>query len=231
MWSVNSTGYVHVACGFVLPYFLLSALLWHTIERKERRFLFFLSPSIVVNAVSSIAVGGTLWNTYQHNTTHKSPEWHTDPRYLPFPVLLMMLVSLAIVSDMHFYLTHRWCHRSVFLWKHIHRHHHVWREPFGVMGIESHPIEHVVVNVGSVVIPILIVQPPLWLVDLILMLAAYKAVTSHSTPLQNWIQQTIQRKVAWVRSGEHIEHHRTVHRYFGTLGLMDWFFGTGIYNV
>jgi len=49
------------------------------------------------------------------------------------------------VEEIFFYYTHRLLHHPR-LYKHIHKTHHEWTAPIGVVSIYAHPFEHVVSN-------------------------------------------------------------------------------------
>ncbi|XP_031208192.1 fatty acid hydroxylase domain-containing protein 2 [Mastomys coucha] len=83
--------------------------------------------------------------------------WRRDPccRELPtFHWFLMELAVFTLVEEILFYYSHRLLHHPK-LFKKIHKKHHEWTAPIGVVSIYADPIEHVVSNMLPVMVGLL----------------------------------------------------------------------------
>ncbi|XP_062358187.1 fatty acid hydroxylase domain-containing protein 2 isoform X1 [Cinclus cinclus] len=70
----------------------------------------------------------------------------TFSKELPtFQWFLVELSIFTVVEEILFYYSHRLVHHPV-LYKHIHKKHHEWTAPIGVVSIYAHPIEHIISN-------------------------------------------------------------------------------------
>lgn len=73
-------------------------------------------------------------------------KWRGLPWQAELPSFQRVLFDLAgclIIEEFGFYYTHRLLHHP-YLYKHIHKIHHEWTAPIGIVGIYAHPIEHCV---------------------------------------------------------------------------------------
>lgn len=136
----------------------------------------------------------------------------------PFPDPLTFLQQLGIcimVEEAGFYYSHRLFHLPIF-YKHIHKKHHEWTAPIGIIGIYAHPIEHIVANVF-----------PLWL-------GVFLAGGSLKFA---WVWWSIATTVTSIsHSGYHFpfsssaEAHDFHHLHFtdcyGVMGILDYLHGT-----
>jgi len=67
-------------------------------------------------------------------------------RELPtFPWVVYELFIMILVEEFFFYYSHRLLHHPR-LYKHIHKIHHEWTSPIGVVSIYAHPFEHLLSN-------------------------------------------------------------------------------------
>ena len=96
----------------------------------------------------------------------------------------------------------------------IHKQHHEWNEPVSVAFLDSHPIEHFLVNIPTVIVPLYVlpvsnVQQGIWVIS-----ATINSIVSHMT-----IIDPIQ---------PHVIHHKLRRYNFGAGGfyLMDKIMGT-----
>ncbi|XP_059149558.1 fatty acid hydroxylase domain-containing protein 2-like [Physella acuta] len=65
---------------------------------------------------------------------------------LPSPSqILVHLIAFVLVEEIGFYYSHRLLHHPR-LYKHIHKKHHEWTAPVGVVSIYAHPVEHIFAN-------------------------------------------------------------------------------------
>ena len=133
-----------------------------------------------------------------------------DIYYSPLYFLLYVLLA-----DQWFYWTHRTLHMNRFLYKHIHSIHHQWVFPMAIRAIYAHPVEHVIGNVGSLMIgplcfPINGALLCLWVTS-----ATLNSVLAHSGT-----------KIYMLTDEAHDMHHRVLLCNFGVMGLCDRLFGT-----
>ncbi|KAI8049759.1 hypothetical protein BDF22DRAFT_735624 [Syncephalis plumigaleata] len=74
-----------------------------------------------------------------------------------FPTWQSFLLQIAIffvVEDFYYYCVHRMLHIPIF-YKHIHKVHHEFSAPFGITAEYAHPIETVVLGLGTIGAPCL----------------------------------------------------------------------------
>ncbi|XP_074694740.1 fatty acid hydroxylase domain-containing protein 2 isoform X1 [Strix aluco] len=71
---------------------------------------------------------------------------NTFSKELPtFHWFLVELSIFTLIEEILFYYTHRFVHLPL-LYKHIHKKHHEWTAPIGVVSIYAHPVEHILSN-------------------------------------------------------------------------------------
>ena len=59
----------------------------------------------------------------------------------------LILVIYMYVSGIYFYVTHYALHKINFLYKYVHKTHHIWTKPFAISTIACHPIELLLNNI------------------------------------------------------------------------------------
>ena len=121
----------------------------------------------------------------------------------------------TIIADQWFYWTHRTMHRVKYFYNNIHYIHHQWTYPIAVRTIYAHPIEHIITNIGSIVLPPLIYPTSVNFLIFWVSLATFNAVVGHSG-----IRFPI------FANEKHDLHHRFLNCNYGTFGLSDRLFGT-----
>ncbi|XP_041049210.1 fatty acid hydroxylase domain-containing protein 2 [Carcharodon carcharias] len=67
------------------------------------------------------------------------------PELPTFHWVLLELCFLGLLEEVFFYYSHRLFHHPM-LYKHIHKKHHEWTAPIGIVSLYAHPIEHVLSN-------------------------------------------------------------------------------------
>lgn len=68
------------------------------------------------------------------------------PEDLPtFQWALFELIVFVLVEELGFYYSHRLLHHPR-LYKYIHKRHHEWTAPIGIVSIYAHPVEHILSN-------------------------------------------------------------------------------------
>jgi sterol desaturase/sphingolipid hydroxylase (fatty acid hydroxylase superfamily) len=58
--------------------------------------------------------------------------------------LALLGVGASILGDTHFYWTHRFMHAVPFLYRHVHKTHHISSSPNPLSGLSFHPIESII---------------------------------------------------------------------------------------
>jgi len=100
---------------------------------------------------------------------------------LPLPkwseVLFVCIVSL-LIEDFYFYWVHRLLHHGLW-YKHVHKVHHDHAAPFGISAEYAHPVETMLLGVGSVIGPLLLTRH-LFVLWVYLFLRLYQTVEAHS---------------------------------------------------
>ncbi len=125
---------------------------------------------------------------------------------------LLLFIPYIIIADIVFYLTHRLVHTK-YLYG-IHKQHHEWINPVSSSFLDAHPIEHLLVNLPTVIIPLYIakvsnIQQGLWVIG-----TTINSITGHMASLEG--------------DNPHILHHtlRKVNYGAGGLYLMDRIMGS-----
>lgn len=114
-----------------------------------------------------------------------------------------------ILSDIIFYTTHRILHTKKLYF--IHALHHSYRYTFGLGAIYAHPIEFVLNNLCSLIVPILLLGIPSNHVTIIILLISFMTVVlSHG---------------GYIKDQSHLIHHLK-YTYNYSFFITDYIFGT-----
>jgi len=136
--------------------------------------------------------------------------------------LPILLVSL-ILEDFYFYWIHRFLHWGP-MYKFIHKVHHEHAAPFGIAAEYAHPIESLMLGVGSLFGPMLLSRHvfTLWVWLLLRVFQTVEAHTGYDLPYSP-------TKIIpfWGGAIFHDYHHETFKgNYASTFTWCDWMFGT-----
>ncbi|XP_054834091.1 fatty acid hydroxylase domain-containing protein 2 [Eublepharis macularius] len=145
-------------------------------------------------------------------------KWRGEPCSLSLPTFHWFLLELAVcglVEEILFYYSHRLVHHPL-LYKHIHKKHHEWTAPVGIVSLYAHPVEHVISNMLPVVTgPVLL--------------------GSHITSVMAWFSLALLATsvshcgyhLPFLPSPEfHDFHHLKFNQCYGVLGVLDRLHGT-----
>lgn len=122
-------------------------------------------------------------------------------------------VLAPLVTDAWFYSAHRSAHVVPWLYKNIHRYHHVHVTPVAWAAIDAHPIEHALCNLAAVLVPMFLFNMSFRLQLLWVAVATFDSVRSHTVFDAS-------------RPSTHAIHHAVLTCNFGAGGLMDSVFKT-----
>lgn len=137
--------------------------------------------------------------------------------------VLGTVVISFILEDAYFYVVHRLLHWGPF-YKHIHKRHHDYAAPIGIAAEYAHPIESIILGVGTLVGPMLLTRHlfSLWFW---LLVRLYQTVEAHSG--YNFPWNPTRFIPFWGGAIFHDFHHETFTGNFSsTFTYMDWIFGT-----
>jgi methylsterol monooxygenase len=130
---------------------------------------------------------------------------------VPFPSWTTIVPQIAlffVFEDTWHYFAHRALHYGP-LYKHIHKMHHEYSAPFGLAAEYAHPLEVLILGMGTIAGPLLycLVRPDLHIVTVYIwiVLRLFQAVDAHSGydfpwSLRHWLP-------FWAGADHHDFHH------------------------
>ncbi|XP_041357077.1 fatty acid hydroxylase domain-containing protein 2-like [Gigantopelta aegis] len=132
-----------------------------------------------------------------------------------FHWVLLELTIFTMVEEVAFYYSHRLFHHPK-LYKHIHKIHHEYTAPFGLVSVYAHPIEHVIANLVPPMLGPLIMGSHLATAWMWFSLALMSTTVSHCG-----------YHFPFLPSPEaHDFHHHKFNQNYGVLGVLDRLHGT-----
>lgn len=134
------------------------------------------------------------------------------------PTFVGKIVLGFVVAEVWQYVTHRFLHLPWF-YNHIHSWHHKYRHPTSVTTFYAHPLENLVFNVGTVLVPMYVLQMSHLCSHLFIAVSVLSAVASHS----GWMY--LGSLMGWYYSA-HDEHHEYMICEYGPGLFMDYLFKT-----
>ncbi|XP_008070910.1 fatty acid hydroxylase domain-containing protein 2 [Carlito syrichta] len=145
-------------------------------------------------------------------------KWWGDPCRHDLPTFHWFLLELAtftLIEEVLFYYSHRLLHHPKF-YKRIHKKHHEWTAPIGVISFYSHPVEHVASNMVPAMLGPLVMGSHLSSITIWFSLAVTVTTISHSG-----------YHLPFLPSPEfHDYHHLKFNQCYGVLGVLDQLHGT-----
>lgn len=163
---------------------------------------------------------------------HPMAEWLGMRTYqVPFPTVSVMIIQVVLFmlfEDAYHYWMHRALHYGPF-YKYIHKQHHEFQSPFGIAAEYAHPIETVLLGVGTIGGPLLYVAATgnLHLITVFVWLTVrlLQTVDAHSgydfpVSFRNWMP-------FWAGADFHDHHHMVfLGNYSSSFRFWDWTCGT-----
>lgn len=112
------------------------------------------------------------------------------------------IILIILSQDIYFYTSHKICH--LYFFKSIHYIHHSKFD--AIYAFYAHPIDHIFVNMFSVVLPYLLFPISNYALTLMVAVQLYGAVSSHSQDLEH----------------QHKLHHLNYTKNLGTIYIIDY---------
>lgn len=179
------------------------------LDRKKlmRAVKLVLFNQIVVGGVFSVV----LYPVYTRRGCSFGPE-------LPsFQWVLFEIAIFTLVEEVGFYYSHRLFHHPR-IYRFVHKIHHEWTAPIGVVAIYAHPLEHLCSNLCPIVLGPLLMGSHIATAWMWFALAIMTTVNTHSG-----------YHLPFMPSPEaHDFHHLKFTQNYGVLGVLDRLHGTDI---
>lgn len=156
------------------------------------------SPKIYFKHFSNLAITVVLYLIY----LNKVPLYVLS-RYLPLQIL-----NVFALSNLWFYWSHRLMHSSVLM--KYHALHHSVSDPPPLATFYCSTLEHLIVNTGTLLVPLIITPLPRYVNELWTLTILYKSIKAHMADPRD----------------HHFIHHSTCVYNFGAKPFMDKLFGT-----
>ncbi|XP_030066990.1 fatty acid hydroxylase domain-containing protein 2 isoform X1 [Microcaecilia unicolor] len=133
-----------------------------------------------------------------------------SPELPTFHWVLLELFIFVLIEEILFYYSHRLFHHPK-LYKHIHKKHHEWTAPVGVVSMYAHPLEHMFSNMLPVMVGPIIMGSHVATIMLWFCLTILSTTISHCG-----------YHLPFLPSPEfHDFHHLKFNQCYGVLGLLD----------
>jgi sterol desaturase/sphingolipid hydroxylase (fatty acid hydroxylase superfamily) len=141
--------------------------------------------------------------------------------------ILFQLICFFVIDDICFYIYHRILHEVPWLYKQVHKPHHVFTEVFAAVSHAVHPVEMMLQGIGTCVGPLLVfykqVHPHTWYIWLII--RQWQGIEDH-IGYEFWWSPTF--LIPGIGGSRHHDYH---HQYFecnyaSVFSLFDHLFGT-----
>ncbi|XP_068134401.1 fatty acid hydroxylase domain-containing protein 2 [Hyperolius riggenbachi] len=147
-------------------------------------------------------------------------QWRGNPCSIELPTFHWVLLELSVfvmVEEMLFYYSHRLFHHPS-LYKHVHKQHHEWTAPVGVVAMYAHPLEHIFSNMLPPMVGPMLMGSHVATVMMWFSLALVSTTISHCG-----------YHLPFLPSPEfHDFHHLKFNQCYGVLGVFDRLHGTDL---
>ena len=131
---------------------------------------------------------------------------------------ILKLPLLPLLTDIIFYVTHRMFHNITYLYQNVHKIHHQFVDTYSLAANACHPIEHIITNMGAVLLPVIILNLPLTWGTIWLQLASINSTFCHSG-------YVFFKRISPI---PHDFHHKFTNIEFGAGQTMDAIFSTDL---
>ncbi|CAL4088587.1 unnamed protein product [Meganyctiphanes norvegica] len=138
-----------------------------------------------------------------------------SPHLPTFGWVLFELIGCILLEEAGFYYSHRLFHHRLF-YKRFHKMHHEWQSPISITAIYSHPLEHIISNMGPVFLGPLVFgshTATIWLWCSMVYLSTLNAHSGYHLPF-------------FPSPEAHDFHHLKFNQCYGVLGVLDLLHGT-----
>ena len=181
-------------------------------QRLPTLFVGLLKVQLIIFFPTCLVFGWISVNTeYGLDVTETLPNTRT---------LIIHILGYATVDEVLFYFAHRLAHHRS-LYKHVHKIHHEWTAPIALASDYCHPAEHLLVNVlPNIAYGLLFGSDPFsyftwWVVSYLGSQTNHGGYRFPSADITKESQPNF-----------HDLHHQKFNVNFGSMGVLDWIFGT-----
>lgn len=110
-------------------------------------------------------------------------------QFYPEPIstynIIWQLPAIVVLTDIIFYICHRYFHLNKTLYTLVHQTHHEYDPPIAPAALYAHPIEHIFINLSSTVFPMFIVRANLTVAIIWTIISSVNVVIAHSATWPN----------------------------------------------
>ncbi|CAF1139819.1 unnamed protein product [Adineta ricciae] len=217
-------------CNSFLIFIELVDIPWidqYRIQKQKKKLRFqpeivrLMIKETVINQISSLVLIPILYYTFEyfgHVDLHSSrPAWST---------VLYQIALFILSEDTIFFWTHYLFH-TPWLYKNIHKKHHVYKQPTGVTAVLSDPIEAIQTEFAMWFMPVFLKETHIFTICLWVAIRVYQTVAAHSgynfpyIMTQYWLPELMPGAIA------HDFHHQHGKWNYGSFfSLWDQLMGT-----
>jgi sterol desaturase/sphingolipid hydroxylase (fatty acid hydroxylase superfamily) len=201
--------------NFTMAYFFLTSIL-HTYSDRFTQGQKLDGVKVLKTFIlGTVNFGSLAWgliyyaSLYGHN--------HTEP----WRMALGKLLLAGVLAEVWFYMSHRALHWAP-LYGSIHKIHHEWVYPVSYAVYYCHPVENILSNLATVLIPMYITDMSHNLSLLWIGIAMFQSISAHAGPI-NFCGMKF--------TSAHDLHHRYFNCQYGVGSVMDWLFGTRLQDT
>eukprot|EP00295_Goniomonas_pacifica_P033831 CAMPEP_0175968784 /NCGR_PEP_ID=MMETSP0108-20121206/40094_1 /TAXON_ID=195067 ORGANISM="Goniomonas pacifica, Strain CCMP1869" /NCGR_SAMPLE_ID=MMETSP0108 /ASSEMBLY_ACC=CAM_ASM_000204 /LENGTH=189 /DNA_ID=CAMNT_0017297485 /DNA_START=179 /DNA_END=745 /DNA_ORIENTATION=- len=101
------------------------------------------------------------------------------PSLPPIGQSFAKIVAWFVMSDTYFYWAHRACHTWPWIYRNIHKKHHVFTTPIPIAATYAHPVEAALVNFPTLVLPVILLPSHFLVFLTYMLLSVWEVLESH----------------------------------------------------